>query len=431
MKSEVKFSQNAPKTWYPSNQENFPPKVDDVQTKTLQNQWLLSVAGFDASGYDLSEYPSDMFSYTSLTKWGKKPKGFNPEKVLEEGKNPGLGLRALHQLGLDGTGMNMAIIDAPLMSHPEYQDSIVYYETFGYGNNPYASMHASAVSSISVGKTCGVAPKAKLYFLAANDHEKNRQDGMYTSKDKQTYFYYIQALERILKINEKLPKNEKIKVVSVSWDLNEPKADDYPQIKKVLNECQKTGIFVNHTGIRRDGLNEHGLDRDISKSPDDISDYKQAYFLLDRYQKNTLSFPMCHRTVASHVRPDEYIHEAAGGWSWIKPYESALYLLAKQVNPDLTFEDFWKLGLKTATRRGNLNIVNPIKLVNTLSKEMLKKLQNKESLTEAEKAHIKDLQKWINGTEPSQTLTSRLKKCSTSRKGSTKKLCNLDDGARI
>ncbi len=417
-KSQIKFSQNAPKTWYPSNQKNFPPTLDDVRTKTLQNDWRLSVCGFDAEEYDLSSYPADMFSYTSLTKWGRKPEGFNPEQVLEEGKNPGLGLRTLHQLGLDGDGINMAIIDDPLMAHPEYEDNIVYYETFGFGNDPYASMHASAVSSISVGKNCGVAPKAKLYLLAANSFEKYHQDGMYTSDDKQTYLYVIQALKRILEINAHLPEQDKIKIVSVSWNLTQPKADDYPQIKEVLDKCQTAGIFVNHTGIERDGLREHGLDRDISKSADDVSSYKQAYFLEDKYQKDTLSFPMCHRTVASHIRPDEYIHESPGGWSWIKPYESALYVLAKQVDPDLTFKRFWKLGLKTASRKRGLNIINPTKLVNTLSKEMLKKLQNKKSLTEGEKSRIKDLQKWIKGTgtEPTSNLSTCLKKCTAQKK---------------
>lgn len=421
---KIKFSQKAPKTWYPANQEHFPPKIEDVQEKTLQNQWMLSMAGFDVEQYDLSDYPSEMFSYTSLTKWGKKPKDFNPKEVLEEGKNPGLGIRELHKRGIDGTGMSMAIIDDPLMPHPEYQNNIVYYETFGYGDNPYASMHGSAVSSISVGKTCGVAPKAKLYFFAANSYENFHQDGMYTSKDKQTYLHCIHALERILKINEQLPENEKIKVVSVSWDLL---AQDElsKQMKDTLEKCQKVGIFVNHTGIRRMGLKEHGLDRDIAKSADDVSGYKKSYFLQDRYQKDALCFPMNHRTVASHIRPDEYIHEAAGGWSWIKPYESALYLLAKQVSSDLTFEEFWQKGLETGVydKKLGATIVQPIRLIDTLSKEMLKKLQSKKSLTADEKAHIKDLQKWIKGTEGSHTLTNRLKRHSVPKTVKQTNLC--------
>ena len=374
---KIKFSQNAPKTWYPANQEHFPPKLEEVQVKTLQNQWMLSMAGFDVEQYDLSNYPADMFSYTSLAKWGKKPKGFNPKEVLEEGKNPGLGIRELHKRGIDGTGMSMAIIDDPLMAHPEYQDNIAYYETFGYGDNPYASMHGSAVSSISVGKTCGVSPKAKLYFFAANSYENFRQDGMYTSKDKQTYQHVIHALERILKINEQLPDKEKIRIVSVSWNLlAQDKLTE--QMNDILKKCQKAGIFVNHTGIEQEGLKEHGLDRDISKSADDVSGYKRSYFFQDKYQKDALCFPMNHRTVASHIRPDEYIHEAAGGWSWIKPYESALYLLAKQVSQDLTFEDFWKRGLETGVydKKLGATIVQPIKLIEELQKECLKQKQS-------------------------------------------------------
>ena len=352
--------------------------VPDVKIKTLQNQWACSVAGFDVDKYDLSQYPADMFSYTSLTKWGKIPKGFNPKRVLEDGKNAGLQIRELHKKGIDGSTMTMAIIDAPLMAHPEYQDNVVHYEAFGYGEDPYASMHASAVSSIAIGQTCGVAPKAKLYFFAANSFEKYRHDGMYTSKDKQTYQHHIEALQRILEINKHLPAKRKISIVSVSWDLTEPKSDDYSQIKAVLDACKKAGIFVNHTGIERQGLLEHGLDRDIQKSPDDALAYKKACFLSDKYTKDTLCFPMCHRTVASHIRPDEYIHESAGGWSWIKPYESALFLLAKQVNPNITFEEFWAKGLVTGcyNKKIGATVVQPIQLITELQKEM-KQVQSK------------------------------------------------------
>ena len=87
---------------------------------------------------------------------------------------------------------------------------------------------------------------------------------------------------------------------------------------------------------------------------------------------------MNHRTVASHIRPDEYIHEAAGGWSWIKPYESALYLLAKQVSPELTFENFWKRGLETGVydKKLGATIVQPIQLIEGLQRERLNQKQS-------------------------------------------------------
>ena len=68
---------------------------------------LLSTMNFDSN----TEWPSAK----------KLPDGFNPGKLLEEGKNPGLGIRSLHERGIDGRGVGIAIIDQPLLlGHIEY-----------------------------------------------------------------------------------------------------------------------------------------------------------------------------------------------------------------------------------------------------------------------------------------------------------------------
>ena len=49
---------------------------------------------------------------------------------MENGKNPGLGIRALHGQGITGEGVSVAIIDeAIFLEPPEFSDRIVdYYE---------------------------------------------------------------------------------------------------------------------------------------------------------------------------------------------------------------------------------------------------------------------------------------------------------------
>ena len=51
--------------------------------------------------------------------------------VMEAGKNPGLGVRALHDEGITGKGINVAIIDQNLLlDHPEFAGKITaYYDT--------------------------------------------------------------------------------------------------------------------------------------------------------------------------------------------------------------------------------------------------------------------------------------------------------------
>jgi hypothetical protein len=115
-------------------------------------------------------------TFDSLTVWpdqGRLPQGFDPVKILEEGKNPGLGIRVLHAQGIDGRGVGLAVIDQPLLlGHREYSRRIAYYDASGLtGIDP--QMHASPVASIAVGREVGVAPGASLCFYAVPMWERN------------------------------------------------------------------------------------------------------------------------------------------------------------------------------------------------------------------------------------------------------------------
>jgi len=79
-----------------------------------------------------------------------------PKNFLEEGKNPGLGIRDLHKRGFTGKGVKVAIIDQKLrLTHIEYKDRIErYIESENIDEHP--SMHGSAVSSLLCGADCGV-----------------------------------------------------------------------------------------------------------------------------------------------------------------------------------------------------------------------------------------------------------------------------------
>ena len=132
--------------------------------------------GFDVRSMDLTKYTltgrGDLLEeviYDSYTKWPEDlPDGFVPEEILEFGKNPGLGIGQLHDMGYTGEGVSIAIIDQGLYSeHKEFAERLMGYELyhqFGEG----ASMHGAAVTSIAVGQSCGVAPGADLYYIASS-----------------------------------------------------------------------------------------------------------------------------------------------------------------------------------------------------------------------------------------------------------------------
>jgi len=124
------------------------------------------VRGADLRNLNLSADPTlpPTLTYNPLTQWptpDKLPAGFDPAQVLEAGKNPGLGVRAVHARGITGAGINVAIVDQPMFTdHPEYDGKVVAYHDVGRGNQ--ASMHGPAVASLLVGTSCGTAPRARL-----------------------------------------------------------------------------------------------------------------------------------------------------------------------------------------------------------------------------------------------------------------------------
>ncbi|MEJ2704930.1 MAG: hypothetical protein P8Z79_21030, partial [Sedimentisphaerales bacterium] len=130
-------------------------------------------AGASLARLDLREHLELLQSmpFDSQTIWpapDKMPEGFDPAVLLEEGKNPGLGIGGLHKKGIDGRSVTIAIIDQPLLrNHQEYADRIVEYEPVGLTAAMMSpQMHGSPVSSIAVGRTCGVAPKTSLRYFA-------------------------------------------------------------------------------------------------------------------------------------------------------------------------------------------------------------------------------------------------------------------------
>ena len=401
--SKIKFASYHDFTKYKGIMARMPESAEVIRKAKQDGKWhgwMADLRSKILSNFDLSAYDPMDFDWDTITKWPsttKMPKGFDHQKVLEEMKDPGLGIRYLHSMGLTGKGLNMAIIDARLSDHQEYHNRIVHYEEFGdFSVEPEGSMHGSAVASIAVGKTVGVAPEADVYYFAEQNILPKKDKNEDT---KLTFENVVNAVHRILEINKKLPKDKKIQVISMSWNTQ----DNWPyraEMRQAVEECKKAGIFFNTTSCYKDyGLNSHGLSRDISKDPNNPQSYEETSWGKVNYTPDALSFPMDHRTTAAPQGYTDYVHYALGGWSWKQPYESALFLLARQINPEITPEHFWKMGLKTATKKGHLNIINPVKLTNVLSKEMLKKLQSKKSLTSTDKAHIKDLQKWIMRTD--------------------------------
>ncbi|HVP13638.1 MAG TPA: S8/S53 family peptidase [Phycisphaerae bacterium] len=283
------------------------------------------------------------WTFDTRTEWpaaDKLPAGFDPEKLLESGKDPGLGVRGLHRQGIDGRGMHMAIIDQPLLrDHREYRQQIEAYEAIDVLFAP-PQMHGPPVASIAVGRTCGVAPAAKLTYFAVPTWNRDNAP-------------FCDALERILERNEKRPAAERIHAVSISSGMfsNQPNFDRW---QGVLKRATAAGVLVVtcDPAFLRYGT----LDRMAGRDPDDPASYRRGKY---SSPNAVLRVPAGGHTTASYNGPDVYEYWADGGMSWCAPYLAGLATLAFQVDADITPERITQLWLETATTTDVGAVVNP------------------------------------------------------------------------
>ncbi|QOR36936.1 S8 family serine peptidase [Clostridium sp. 'deep sea'] len=316
---------------------------------------------------DLTNNLNDLLysSFDSNTKWpAKMPAEFDPEAVMELGKNPGLNVKKLHKDGFTGKGVGLAIIDqALLVDHVEYKDQLKMYEEV-HCSDKMAQMHGPAVASIAVGKTVGVAPEADLYYIAET-HGVYKKSGQF----EYNLTWLAQSIDRIVEVNKLLPKDKKIRVISISLGINS-KTKGYEQVMKSIASAEQEGIYTVYVGSD----NFWGLGREPLLSADEITSYTKGLTWRYNAPDNMLLIPMDSRCTASPTGDTDYVFYRDGGMSWSVPYIAGLYAVACQVNPNITPELFWQEALKTSdalldneeVKIGK--IVNPVKLIENISK---------------------------------------------------------------
>lgn len=319
------------------------------------NPFQVDLRSYDLSGLDLTGRLADLFqaAFDDRTKWPaaeRMPEGFDYRRIMALGKDPGLGIRALHEQGITGRGVGMAILDQSLLvDHQEYADRIRLYEEINIPEGMAAQMHGPAVVSIAVGKTVGVAPQADLYYIA--QFNGDRIDGEFTWN----FEYLARGVNRILEINEQLPPERKVRVISMSVGWARPQKG-HEQITEAANKAKAAGMLVICSAVEDvHGFLFHGLGRHPLANPDDFNVYGPGSWWARMFDEgraihvrpNRLLVPMDARTTASPTGVDEYVFYAEAGWSWSIPYIAGVYALAAQVEPKITPDRFWALAVKT------------------------------------------------------------------------------------
>ncbi len=311
----------------------------------------------DMSRLDLSAEPGlpATLTFNLKTVWPKSlPPGFNPEKLLEAGMNPGLGIRKLHEQGLTGKGVNVAMIDQPLFQdHPEFVGKIAAYKDMGCESE--SSMHGPAVASLLVGNRCGSAPEARLYYAAAPSWKKDA-------------VFYARALDWILDQNAALPSGSKIRVVSVSAAPSGPSSPFEKNLEMwdaACDRAEKAGILV------LDCTQHHGFIRSCfydAADPENVSKCRPGYpnHVATNVAKGCLLVPTSQRTVAEeYVKGDcGYQFTGEGGLSWAIPNCAGVLALGWQARPDLQPAQMRELLFKSAHKNADGSLtINPPEFV--------------------------------------------------------------------
>jgi subtilisin family serine protease len=317
--------------------------------------WQMDLRSFDLSSLDLRNSLDDLLfaTFGDRTAWPaaeKMPAEFDWKRFMELGKNPGLRIRTLHAEGITGKGVGIAIIDQPLLvDHREYADRIRLYEEVKIDPAEPGSMHGSAVVSVAVGKTSGVALEADLYYIGAWNADW-ATDG--SNNFTYNFQYYAQAIRRILQINLPLPGGRKIRVIAMQTGWMSDQAG-YDDITAAVKEAEASGLSaVSSTSAETAGSNFTGMGRVPLADPDAFESSEPGlfwakYFFQGQRFHNTLLAPMDSRTTASPTGVNEYVFYREGGLSWSIPYIAGVYSLAAQAKPDITPDPFWSTALQT------------------------------------------------------------------------------------
>ena len=345
----------------PDTENPLPPTTEDGQISPLNTE--VPAPGpvklyDDVREKDLSVYGVSLGEPTILTLWfNKTTKWFGndgsiAQRILEIGKNPGLGVRGLHSRGVTGKGVNVAIIDQNMLTdHPEFIGKVVKYKDFGTKQSPNeGSMHGPAVTSLLVGETIGTAPDASVYYASAPSWLGDAQ-------------YYADALIWIISENALLPADQKIRVVSVSAAPSGPGTPFSKNNKAwdaAVQEATAQGILV------LDCSNDRGITAPCHYT---ITDQENPSGCIPGYpgveqlpKTDRIFIPSSYRTTAEeYYKGDyDYQYDAAGGLSWTTPYLAGVLAMGWQLRPDLTGDELLQIIYDTAYKWDeNIKIINP------------------------------------------------------------------------
>ena len=327
---------------YPLQVIRTPAELEAVDgAQPYEEVWMNGQISADLFGHLGLAYSLNFSSRIQFR--GSLPAGYDPEKLIEWGKYPGLNVDILHAHGFTGKGAVVAYVDQPLPAHEQYDRETLHYQNNAEQNH---SMHGPAVMSLLTGKDIGTAPEAEVYFY-----------GHSTWKADQVT--HVECLHQIIEQNKSLPEARKIRMVGFSDNIDdtEQNADAF---RAAVKECEDAGIMVWFCGEYGAFTFTPTADKNSFRS------VSPAHWWKDSVPQLVL-VPESGRTTASQDGYSQYTYWSEGGLSWTMPYMLGLYAIAIEIDPALTQDELRTLVTTTAHISDNdLPIVDPVAFVSAV-----------------------------------------------------------------
>lgn len=337
----------------PAGATESPKPINEAEAYLLSLNRDNGAAGYDLRDKNFSKVPLEVLAdvnFDSLTLWpdsSKLPQGFSPEGWLQSAKTHGSGLDRLHEAGITGKGVSIAVFDKPINErHMEFSGRLVYILTDNPGDFEKLHFHGISCASIIGGNSCGVAPEVTLYYFACPDNGQNFQN-------------YCRAMDKLIEFNQTLPEDQKIRLVSISDGLY-PESAIWPEWNIALEKAKKEGIDVNYSNGLEKWKLAYGGCPPYADREDPDSYIPDSLIRKGRIPKNITFIPSCFRTTAANEGNEVYRYWASGGFSWAIAYVSGLSALAYQVNPEITYDEIVALLCSTPIQsKESYDLVDP------------------------------------------------------------------------
>ena len=427
----------------------------DINEDSFTTEFSWALCGQDVSQINMDELSEDNFSKLSFdentTFSEKQIEKFNPYEILKNGKSFGLGIERLHKAGINGQGINVGIIDEPFdVNHEEFKNTDLAYDDSNMDEESKCidNVHGKTVTSL----LSQIVPKAKIYFFTSeyiyseeinNQASKKHDDERIAiiERIKKEYNLDVLSLSSAISIQNNTQEynqkyTEELEAINCAYidSINFFKGFDYGNRNNILDindpenieRIERISVITNDQVLKNEyaNLRTKARNKIISLTEKLINCSEEEKIKLgeelenatlfanmtfeevkDFYEKriknkkettdNKVLIPSGGRTYANIGEGYKYCGEGSASWSI--PQISALFAISKQMDKNITYDEFMEICSMTCSINSKkIKVINPEAIVREIN--------------ERNKSKAKDDNEYIEIYEKSSKLIINLNK---------------------